>query len=132
MNSNKCYQCGLVNFSTETNCKRCQSDLTQPPVQQFSINNRTTACPSCGFQNISHNHCVSCGFNFQQSQPVSVNFSCPFCKSSAGYYIQNKISTGGWVIFILLFLFLCWPLCWIGLLIKDQQRMCRTCHIKLA
>src|SRR5690349_13413459 len=108
-------------------------------------------CPQCQVPNLDANlHCFKCGQGFgganvnvgyaapqqnyaypQTRQPLAPQFNCPFCRSNAGYYIVSKISTGGWVVFILLFLFLCWPLCWIGFLIKDEFRQCRACHMRL-
>jgi hypothetical protein len=39
---------------------------------------------------------------------------------------MTKISTGGWVLFVGL-LILCFPLCWIGLLIKSSWKECPHC-----
>jgi hypothetical protein len=55
---------------------------------------------------------------------------CPYCHSSSGYYFSEQISTAGWVTFAVLMV-TCWPLFWIGLLIKEQQTHCRTCHVRL-
>jgi hypothetical protein len=30
-----------------------------------------------------------------------------------------------------LLLFFCWPICWIGLLMKDSYRACGSCGIRL-
>lgn len=38
----------------------------------------------------------------------------------------DKISTAGWVTFWLLMIF-CFPLFWIGLLMKERRLMCRNC-----
>src|SRR2546425_588926 len=47
-----------------------------------------------------------------------VGFRCPYCNTSALPTTRSQISTAGWVTFVLLLVLLCWPLCWIGLLIK--------------
>ena len=57
---------------------------------------------------------------------------CPFCRYVGPARIQQKVSVGGWIVFVLLLLsfFLFW-LCWIGLLIKDDYYVCGNCGIKL-
>jgi hypothetical protein len=62
------------------------------------------------------------------SQPVG--FECPFCHSRLPPVIQNKVSTTGWVVLVVMLLF-CFPLFWVGLLIKEDYRVCRSCGIKL-
>jgi hypothetical protein len=42
----------------------------------------------------------------------------------------RRISTGGWVVFVVL-LVVFFPLFWIGLLIKEENRVCRVCRVRL-
>ena len=72
---------------------------------------------------------------YQQQYAVPLNvrlgpvLQCPYCRMQAPVRIESKISTGGWVTFaVLLFVFL--PLCWIGLLIKEDYRLCSYCGSK--
>lgn len=64
-----------------------------------------------------------------QHQPTAM-WRCPFC----GYYgepIQgSSVSTGG-VIVAIVFLFMCFPLFWIGLLMKDYHEFCPSCRVRL-
>jgi hypothetical protein len=60
----------------------------------------------------------------------NVGFRCPFCHSNVPPEVKSKISTAGWVIFVVL-LIACFPLCIIGLFIKEDYRVCRSCGIKL-
>jgi DNA-directed RNA polymerase subunit M/transcription elongation factor TFIIS len=53
-------------------------------------------------------------------------FACPFCGSHDSPYTRSKISTAGWIIFAILLLVF-WPLFWIGLLIKENYRVCADC-----
>ncbi|MBY0527812.1 MAG: LITAF-like zinc ribbon domain-containing protein [Gemmataceae bacterium] len=64
--------------------------------------------------------------------PISaaVGFQCPFCKSTAMPLGRDQISQTGWVLFVVL-LISCFPLCIIGLFIKEQVRVCSNCGMKL-
>lgn len=44
--------------------------------------------------------------------------------------VESKISQDGWVVFIVL-LFFCLPLCWIGLLMRQETRVCPVCRAVL-
>ncbi len=61
--------------------------------------------------------------------PVPV-WQCPFCRSQARPVELTKISTAGWVVFVVL-LICCLPLFWIGLLIKQRYRVCSACGASL-
>lgn len=57
-------------------------------------------------------------------------FRCPFCRTHEYPRVLSRISAGGWVVFaVLLFVFL--PLFWIGLLMKEEYRVCRECGLRL-
>lgn len=59
-------------------------------------------------------------------------FRCPFCGSTNPPLIRQKISTAGWVWFIILFGSCIGTLfCWIGFLMKDKYRVCGSCGITL-
>lgn len=55
---------------------------------------------------------------------------CPYCGARAPTTVKSKISTGGWVVFAVL-VFACLPLCWLGLLINEDYRLCGACGMKL-
>lgn len=57
-------------------------------------------------------------------------FRCPFCHTAAMPLVKKKMSTTGWVVFVVL-LICCFPLCLLGLLIKEDYRQCSQCGIKL-
>jgi lipopolysaccharide-induced tumor necrosis factor-alpha factor len=66
-------------------------------------------------------------------QPIYVQtpvWACPFCRASTPPQDRYNVSGGGWVVFFLLLLF-CFPLCWLGLLIKDHHRVCGHCGTRL-
>lgn len=43
--------------------------------------------------------------------------------------VAEKVSTGGWIVFALLLL-MCFPLCFLGLLIKDRFPVCPNCRAR--
>ena len=53
-------------------------------------------------------------------------FRCPFCKSDERPEVRSQISTGGWVVFAALLL-VCPPLFFVGLLMKEEYRVCADC-----
>ena len=57
-------------------------------------------------------------------------FRCPFCGSRDLPVTKSQISGAGWVVFVVMLLF-CFPLFWIGLLIKEDYRVCHECGSKL-
>ena len=62
--------------------------------------------------------------------PAPAGYRCAHCGSSAfAPLVVKKISTDGWVTFALL-LFFCTPFFWIGLLMKEEYRICATCGAK--
>ena len=57
-------------------------------------------------------------------------FQCPYCASRDLPMTQSRISQGGWIVFALMILF-CFPLFFIGLLMKEDFQVCSDCGIKL-
>ena len=57
-------------------------------------------------------------------------FECPFCHTQSLPYIRSEVSAAGWVVLVILLLF-CFPLFWIGLLIKEDYRVCSHCNMRL-
>jgi hypothetical protein len=55
---------------------------------------------------------------------------CPSCGCRQVVY-KSEISTAGWVTFAVL-LAVCWPLFWIGLMMKEEFRACADCGRKYA
>jgi hypothetical protein len=66
------------------------------------------------------------------AQPnAPAHFRCPHCQSTAPPVIAKRIGTAGWVVFFTL-LIACFPLCFIGLFIKEEYRMCSWCRGAIA
>ena len=125
-----CNGCGLLNEQVAVICSGCGAQLltrehtgsrvdriiNAPPPTPIPVRAVPVPAPAMPVQAI----------------PVSqVVYGCPYCKSPYPPMLVEKISVGGWIVFVLLFL-VCLPLCWIGLLMKDQNRVCATCHAVLS
>jgi len=70
------------------------------------------------------------------AQPLSqagapTHFRCPHCQSTAPPVVAKRIGVAGWVVFFALLIF-CFPLCFIGLFIKEEYRMCSWCRGAIA
>ena len=59
------------------------------------------------------------------------NFRCPHCLSTEPPVISKRIGAAGWIVFFALLIF-CFPLCFIGLFIKEEYRMCSWCRGAIA
>lgn len=64
-------------------------------------------------------------------RPQPAGYRCPYCQSTAPPFKLEKISEGGWIVFAMMLLF-CFPLFWIGLLMKEDQRFCSSCRSRLS
>ncbi len=68
---------------------------------------------------------------YQQARPFAEVFQCPRCMGRMMPRMERRVSTGGWITFAAL-LVLFFPLFWIGLLIKEDVRVCPVCNLKLS
>lgn len=68
-------------------------------------------------------------FQHPSSPAVSAGYHCPRCQSQLYPRVVKQISTAGWIVFAVL-LATIFPLFWIGLLIKDEVRVCPVCNLK--
>ena len=120
-------------------------------------------CQKCGLrlpENVGF--CPSCGASVPQGQPApppvyqappaqqarqwpappqsaasgpagNFGFMCPFCRYQGPPVIQQQVSSGGWILFVILLLF-CLPLCWLPFVMdgcKDEIRKCASCGARL-
>ncbi len=63
---------------------------------------------------------------FRSGQQMSQPYRCPHCMSQFLPRVERRISTGGWITFAMLMVFF-FPLFWIGLLVKEDIRVCPSC-----
>jgi hypothetical protein len=66
-----------------------------------------------------------------QSAKLAYGYHCPRCSSQMPPKVVKRVSTAGWIVFAVLMVIF-FPLFWIGLLIKEDVRMCSVCNFKIA
>jgi hypothetical protein len=129
-----CHNCGRPNADIARICRYCGSSLASesqsaprpadyatPPQTDFTgMPLWASDTPPAPVQPLA------------QPQPNSPPyFRCPHCQSTAPPVIARRIGTAGWVVFFTL-LIACFPLCFIGLFIKEEYRMCSWCRGAIA
>ena len=92
---------------------------TRPIALRPMFHQPSTPIVTSGSMTPSHHH-----------QFGNVAFKCPYCQSQSPPLQKQKISTAGWILFVVLLL-ACFPLCWIGLLMKEDFRSCSFCGLNL-
>jgi RNA polymerase subunit RPABC4/transcription elongation factor Spt4 len=134
-----CHHCGQLNDRAARVCRYCGTSLSpQPQPQATERPGSFTPPPPYGWAQGSGPLPAAQGYTPPPApapQPyaapqATAGYKCPRCGSGYLPIVEKKISSDGWVIFILL-LFFCVPLCWIGLLIKQESRVCPVCHAQL-
>ena len=141
-----CQRCGQFNESGQQFCNHCGSALAQPQKNQPPPAPRPYgwASPSSPLHNIF-------GDEKQEPQkvqpiqpppaynphpvhappvPPTAGYRCPRCGSTMPPMYQSKMSDGGLAVLILMILF-CFPLFWIGLLMREEYRVCPACLLRL-
>lgn len=69
---------------------------------------------------------------FRQPQPLSGPYRCPRCMSNVLPRFERRVSTAGWVTFaVLIVATFTIPICWIGLLIKEDTHTCPACQVRI-
>ncbi len=118
-----CSYCGQQNAEGTLVCRYCGTGYSRRP-QATQAAEYVPPQPLWGSA-----HASAPVQPFAAMHPEHAGFRCPYCGSTYPPQIARRISTDGWVVFGLL-LFFCLPLFWIGLLIKEEYRMCVTCGSK--
>lgn len=66
----------------------------------------------------------------RDERPARGGYRCPYCRTSRPPIVRQQVSPIGWIVFALLLIFtVC--LCWIGLFIKEDVRICSECGMRL-
>jgi LITAF-like zinc ribbon domain/zinc-ribbon domain len=123
-----CHHCGQPNDATVRVCRYCGAGLAPQPQATEQPRSSGYAPPPPYVW--AHESAPLPAPQPYAPPQTTAGYRCPRC--GAGYLpiVEKKISSDGWLIFVLL-LFFCVPLCWIGLLIKQESRVCPVCHAQL-
>ncbi len=144
MTSAKCPQCGMVNWAAEVSCKRCGAILSSGGNARSPVEKVISDTNPLSYQPKDYRapapppqwpHDVA---PLPARQPAAAvygvqqpaGFRCRFCQSPYAPLVVEKISTGGWIVFAVMVTF-CFPLCWIGLLMKENSHICSSCKMPL-
>jgi RNA polymerase subunit RPABC4/transcription elongation factor Spt4 len=68
----------------------------------------------------------------QPQQPLTNAYRCPRCMTNVLPRFERRVSTAGWIVFaVLIVATFTIPLCWIGLLIREDTHTCPTCGARV-
>lgn len=136
-----CGNCGQLNDESVRICRYCGTGLgpqqrpTAPPTpqQQYTPPKPymwAESGPIAAPQHATPPAAAPVQQPYAAPPANALGYRCPRC--GAGYLptIEKKVSSEGWLIFVLM-LFFCFPLFWIGLLMKQEYRVCPVCHATL-
>jgi RNA polymerase subunit RPABC4/transcription elongation factor Spt4 len=145
----QCQNCGQVNSQVSNFCRFCGSKFLQ---SQYSNGNNYEYSPPRPYswktdefqiseskarksktiervQPLAH-PTMPQPLAYQQPQNLTYGYGCPRCASQVIPRVERKISTAGWIVFAVL-LITFFPLFWIGLLLKEDVRICPVCNLKI-
>lgn len=154
----QCQNCGQVNAQASNFCRFCgtkflfnqvsnKTDFEQSPPRPYSWKTdefQVTDAPGQKSRQINQVQPLANQNRFvappaprpqplvyqkPQQQSLAYNSYCPRCASQFIKY-ERKISTAGWIVFAVLMVTF-FPLFWIGLLIKENVRVCQVCNYKI-
>ena len=139
----QCQNCGQANAPESQFCRFCGTKflMSQPMPQQQQQNYGYQAPPrpyswkTDEFQTQTDARTVQP----PAAQPLAnrdphfmSGYRCPNCMSQFLPRIERRISTTGWVVFgVMLATGALLPLCWVGLLIKEDVQVCPSCNARL-
>ena len=127
-----CQNCGRANADVARICRYCGTELQRVGARQPAY-----AEPPAG--SYVPPHTWKSGSLPLQPQPAAAgsaalsaeHFRCPHCQTTQPPVVARRIGTAGWIVFFALLVF-CFPLCFIGLFIKEEYRQCSWCRAALS
>jgi len=123
-----CRNCGQPNDDLVRSCRYCGMGLV--PNAHTATQQQQEYMPPYAWADSAPPAPVPQQLPYAAPHAAAAGYRCPRCGAAYLPTVEKKISSEGWVIFILL-LFFCIPLCWIGLLMKQEHRVCPVCHADL-
>jgi hypothetical protein len=151
---NQCQNCGQINAGQSNFCRFCGTKFTPQPPQQFGGNYEYSPPRPYVWKTDEYQIPENKPRQINQVQPLpppvpqmppmpmpqplvhqqhhnlAYNFHCPRCATTLMPRFERKISTAGWITFVCLLVFF-FPLFWIGLLIKENVRVCSVCGFRI-
>jgi RNA polymerase subunit RPABC4/transcription elongation factor Spt4 len=153
----QCQNCGQVNTETSNFCRFCGTKFLQsqmsnqqgyeyaPPrayswktnefqvaekkPQKTQTPNRVQPLPN---PYSTHQSARPQPLAYQQpNNNMAFGYRCPRCASQAMPNVVRKISPAGWIVFAVLLVMSMGLFCWIGLLIKEDVRLCPACGLRI-
>lgn len=145
----QCQQCGQGNADNTQYCRFCGNRLTlqqpsgseyqQAPPRPYSWKTdeyqtqseprvRRQDSPQQLYQN---SYPPSQPLAYAGPQYLNPNYRCPNCGTTVLPVVERRISTAGWITFALLLVFT-FVFFWIGLLMKQDYRVCPVCRATLS
>lgn len=125
-----CRNCGQFNDDAVRICRYCGTGLSpQPQAQQQEY---TPPRPYAWAESAPLPSAPPPPVPQQQyaAPPAVAGYRCPRCGAAYLPIVEKRVSSEGWLILVLM-LFFCFPLFWIGLLMKQEYRVCPVCHANL-
>ncbi|MCY7376171.1 MAG: hypothetical protein LH472_09400 [Pyrinomonadaceae bacterium] len=153
----QCANCGQTNTDTSNFCRFCgtkflQSQMTNegtnyeysPPrpyswkTDEYQIADKkpTKTQPINRVQPLADNPYLTNqpprpqALAYQQPNSMAYGYRCPRCATQALPFLTRKISTAGWITFAVL-LVTTGIFFWIGLLIREDVRVCPVCNLRI-
>ncbi len=152
---NQCQNCGQINTDTSNFCRFCGTKFLQsqmsngenyeysPPrayswkTDEFQAAEKKPqkTQPINRVQPLANPYLTNQSprpqpLAYRQPNNLAYGYRCPRCASQAMPNVVRKISTAGWITFAVLLVFF-FPLFWIGLLIKEDVRICPVCNLRI-
>jgi RNA polymerase subunit RPABC4/transcription elongation factor Spt4 len=149
---NQCQNCGQINNYESNFCRFCGNRMVLPQnannqeeyipprpymwkTDEFQVNdnqprkkqniNQVQPIPNQG----QMNQAVTRAQNYNQPANFMTGYRCPRCGSTNFPFVTKQVSTAGWITFAVL-LVTTGIFFWIGLLIREDVRVCSNCGLK--
>lgn len=151
----QCQNCGQVNNTASNFCRFCgvrmvmpqnagnvQDDFMPPPTRpymwktdEFQVgdnsarHNQNIRQVQPIAQQPLQNQAITQSYNNAQPAFYGGTYRCPRCGTQNPPFYTRRISAAGWIVFAILLL-LTGIFFWIGLLIREDVRVCSVCGLK--
>lgn len=112
-----------------TSCAKCRHKMKVPEPELQFADDHVTASANWQTDTPSRRVVVREEVTVREESRRR-GYECPFCGSDSFFLEKTRVSTAGWVTFCIVLL-LFFPLCWVGLLIREPYRVCGSCGSRL-